>query len=82
MDVMVGSIRGMGYAIMPMIVSLIGACGLRLVWLATVYRIPEYHSIKYIYMSYPVTWTITFLAHVVCFIIVRRKLNNKIKANT
>lgn len=82
MDVMVGSIRGMGYAIMPMIVSLIGACGLRLVWLATVYRIPEYHSIKYIYMSYPVTWTITFLAHIVCFIIVRRKLNNKIKANT
>lgn len=70
MDVMVGSIRGMGYAILPMSISLVGACGLRLVWLATVYQIPKFHTTQVIYMSYPVTWTITFLVDVVCFVII------------
>ncbi|MCM1309000.1 MAG: MATE family efflux transporter [Butyrivibrio sp.] len=70
MDVMVGSIRGMGYAILPMSISLIGACGLRLVWLATVYRIPGFHTTRIIYMSYPVTWAITFLADVICFALI------------
>ncbi|MBO5325848.1 MAG: MATE family efflux transporter [Lachnospiraceae bacterium] len=73
MDVMVGSMRGMGCSIVPMIVSLLGACAFRLVWLATIFQIPEYHCIETIYMSYPVSWTLTFLAHVICFIIVRYK---------
>lgn len=74
MDVMVGSLRGLGYAIMPMIVSLIGACGLRLVWIATVFKIPEFHTIEMIYITYPVSWFLTFVAHVVCFMLVRRRL--------
>lgn len=73
MDVMVGSIRGMGYAIMPMIVSLIGACGLRLVWIATIFQIPAFHTTEVIYLSYPVTWSITFLAHVICYFIVKKR---------
>ena len=77
MDVMVGSIRGMGYAVMPMIVSLIGACGLRLIWIATVFQIPKYHVIETIYTSYPVTWTITFIAHVICYIIIQRRFRKK-----
>lgn len=77
MDVMVGSLRGLGYAIMPMIVSLIGACGLRLVWIATVFQIPKYHTIEMVYITYPITWILTFLAHVVCFAIVRSKLPRK-----
>ena len=43
MDVMVGSLRGMGCSVVPMIVSLLGACAFRLVWLATIFQIPEYH---------------------------------------
>ena len=68
MDVMVGVLRGMGYSVMPMIVSLIGACVLRLVWLATIFRIPEFHTIKMIYISYPISWIITFTVHVICFV--------------
>ncbi len=45
MDVMVGMLRGLGYSIMPMIVSLLGACGLRILWISTVFQIPEYHSL-------------------------------------
>lgn len=80
MDVMVGSIRGMGYAILPMSISLVGACGLRLVWLATVYQIPRFHTTQVIYMSYPVTWAITFLADVICFIIIWQIRKRKIAA--
>lgn len=77
MDVMVGVLRGLGYSIMPMIVSLIGACALRLVWIVTVFQIDKYHSIETIYISYPISWTITFAAHLICFMIIRKKLEKK-----
>lgn len=79
MDVMVGMMRGIGYSIMPMIVSLIGACGLRILWIATVFQIPEYHKITTVYISYPITWAATLLAHIVCWIIVWHKLKKKQK---
>lgn len=79
MDVMVGMMRGIGYSIMPMIVSLIGACGLRILWIMTVFRIPEYHSIRTVYYSYPITWGITLLAHIVCWIIVWNRLKKEKK---
>ena len=78
MDVMVGMMRGIGYSIMPMIVSLIGACGLRILWIATVFNIPKYHEIITVYISYPITWAVTFVAHIVCWMIVWNKLK---KAN-
>lgn len=77
MDVMVGSLRGLGYAVMPMIVSLIGACGLRLLWIFTFFRTEPFHTVTSLYFTYPASWFITFLAHVVCFYIVRRKLAKK-----
>lgn len=75
MDVLVGALRGIGYSIMPMIVSLIGACGLRLLWLATIFRIPEYHTQKIIYLSYPITWLITLSVHAICFAWAARKIH-------
>lgn len=79
MDVMVGIMRGIGYSIMPMIVSLVGACGLRILWIATVFQIPEYHKITTVYISYPITWAVTLIAHIVCWIIVWNKLKKKQK---
>ncbi|MGN0683738.1 MAG: hypothetical protein ACI4JY_08690, partial [Oscillospiraceae bacterium] len=75
--VMVGMLRGLGYSIMPMIVSLCGACGLRLLWIATVFQIPEYHTITTVYLSYPISWTITFLTHVICYTIIWQKIKRK-----
>ena len=77
MDVMVGSLRGIGYSIMPMIVSTIGACGLRILWLATIFQIPEFHNVQMVYYSYPVTWIVTFIAHVICFIWARRRISKR-----
>ena len=77
MDVMVGALRGIGYSIMPMIVSIVGVCVLRLIWLATVFQIPEFHKIETVYLSYPVTWLVTAIAHFICFIVVRKKLEKE-----
>ncbi len=77
MDVMVGALRGLGYSVMPMIVSLLGACAFRLVWLATIFQMDKFHTIEMVYISYPVSWVLTFTTHLICFIIIRRKLAKK-----
>lgn len=71
MDVCVGVLRGMNRAVLPMIVSIVGACGLRLLWIATVFQ--EYKTIEALYVAYPVTWTITLSVHLVCILVVRRR---------
>ncbi len=75
MDVIVGALRGMGYAIMPMLVSLTGACLFRVVWIYTVFQ--SYRTLECLYISYPISWALTFLVHLVCFLIVYRKLLKK-----
>lgn len=79
MDVMVGSLRGLGYSIVPMIVSLIGACGFRIVFLATIFKMEEFHHIETVYLTYPISWIMTFSAHVVSFIIIKKKINRKLQ---
>ncbi len=74
MDVMVGAMRGLGYSMMPMIVSLIGACALRLIWLATVFQLENFHKIEMVYITYPISWLLTFVAHIICYLVVRKKL--------
>ena len=65
MDVLVGSMRGMGYSFVPMVVSLVGACGLRILWIFTVFQ--WHRSLFVLYLSYPITWILTALAHTVCW---------------
>lgn len=77
MDVMVGMMRGLGYSAVPMIVSLIGACGLRILWLATAFQMPEFHNTFTIYASYPISWAITFIAHVICYAVIWSKVKRK-----
>ena len=75
MDVMVGSLRGLGYSIFPMIMSLLGACVLRLVWIAFVFPlnpIPEN-----VYISYPITWIVTACAHMITYLYVMHKIKKK-----
>nr|AHF25416.1 Na+ driven multidrug efflux pump [uncultured bacterium Contig11] len=71
MDVMVGQMRGIGYSVMPMIVSLTGACLLRIVWILTIFAAQPTQTILYI--SYPISWGITFAAHFACYRIVSGK---------
>lgn len=77
MDVFVGLIRGMGVSIAPMIVSIIGVCGFRLIWIATVFKMPEYHSVKTVYMSYPITWTLTLIVHIITFLVIKHRASQR-----
>ena len=77
MDVMVGMIRGIGYSVMPMIVSLMGACVFRLVWIATIFRMERFHTVQVVYASYPISWIITIIAHILCFIWAMKKVKEK-----
>lgn len=82
MDVVVGVLRGIGYSVGPMIISLLGACGLRLVWIATIFQIPRFHNISTVYLSYPITWTITLLAQLLLYAHAQKKLKEtRIYAN-
>lgn len=67
MDVVCGSVRGLGSSVVPTIVSLTGACGLRILWIYTIFA--ENRTLFFLYLSYPITWVITFSAHLVCFFI-------------
>ena len=71
MDVTCGSIRGLGPSITPTIVSLTGACGLRIVWIYTIFAMNR--SLFTLYLSYPVSWFVTFSAHLVCFCVFYRR---------
>ncbi|MCI6888088.1 MAG: MATE family efflux transporter [Lachnospiraceae bacterium] len=77
MDTMVGGLRGMGCSIVPMLVSLTGACAFRVVWIFTVFAMNR--TLQTLYLSYIVSWTITFTAHVVCYVVIRRKLVRQVK---
>ena len=70
MDVMAGVLRGLGYSVLPMVVSLLGACGLRLLWVATVFQ--SVRTPTALYASYPVSWLVTALFHIIFFLAVRR----------
>lgn len=68
MDVLVGGLRGLGYSIIPMIVSIIGVCGFRLLWIFTVFE--NNHTLKTLYISYPISWIATAAIQLICYIFV------------
>lgn len=78
MDVMVGSLRGVGYSIMPMIVSLTGACLFRVVWILTVFA--SFRTLDVLYMSYPISWGLTFATHLLCYLFIAQKKLAKLEA--
>ena len=73
MDALANSIRGIGHSVLPVIVTLIGACLFRILWLATVFQIPQFHTPLCVFISYPISWLLTWVAHIVCYSIIIRK---------
>lgn len=80
MDTLVGILRGLGSSVIPMITSIVGACGLRLLWVAFVF--PLHPTPSCLYFSYPVTWTVTGLFHFLfLMLVVRRRAFEKVKSD-
>lgn len=72
MDMIPGSMRGVGYSAVPMILSIIGTVGTRLVWIYGVF--PEHRSLYVLFMSYPVSWGLTIVMQAICLVFVRSKI--------
>ena len=82
MDVMAYAVRGIGYSLVPTIVSLCGACGFRILWVYTVFPVDAMHSLQGLSVSYPISWFLTFAVHLVVFIVLfirKRRYFNSVK---
>ena len=73
MDVMTGMLRGIGSSAAPMLITILGVCGIRIAWIYTVFQSPEYHTIESIYLSYPISWAITFAVELTMFLLLLKK---------
>ena len=73
MEVLTGILRGLGSSLTPMLISVLSVCGIRLGWIFTIFQIPQYHTPQSLYLSYPISWLVTFLAQAVALCIIYRK---------
>lgn len=73
MDVSTGGLRGMGVSLAPMIISVLGVCGIRIGWIYTIFQIPQFHTLEWLYHSYTVSWGVTFIAQTVAYFIIYNK---------
>lgn len=78
MDLFPGALRGMGHSAVPMILSVIGTVGMRVIWIFMVF--PAHRSLEVLFISYPASWIATILLQVACFLIVRKKVHRTVMA--
>ena len=76
MDLFPGALRGMGYSTVPMILSIIGTVGVRIIWIYGLF--PSHRSLTFLFLSYPVSWIATIIMQVICFWFVRKKIHRKV----
>ena len=77
LDVSTGALRGYGQSLAPMIISVLGICGIRVLWVYTVFRLPAFHSPEWLYLSYPISWVVTLVVQMIFFLRIRRKFLQK-----
>ena len=73
MDVSTGALRGLGSSFTPMLICILGVCGIRIVWIFTIFQLPQFHTPEGLYITYPISWFVTFAAETVAFIILYKK---------
>lgn len=74
MDLFPGALRGMGYSAIPMLLSIIGTVGTRIVWIFMIF--PRHRSLDVLFISYPASWLITIILQVICYFFVRKRIHN------
>jgi len=70
MDLFPGALRGMGYSAVPMVLSIIGTVGMRVLWIFVFF--PQHRSLYFLFISYPASWIATIVMQVVCYYFVRK----------
>lgn len=78
MNSFLGSIRGLGYSFVSMMISISCVCALRILWIYTLFMIEPFHSLEGLYAAYPVTWAISAAANLVALILIYRHISKKL----
>ena len=73
MDVCTGALRGIGASVAPMVICVLGVCGIRIGWIYTIFQVPQFHTPQSLYISYPISWALTFLVQLAVFLWLYRK---------
>lgn len=74
MDVTTGALRGLGASFTPMLICVLGVCGLRIGWIYTIFQVPSFHTPQCLYSSYAISWAVTFLCELVALLSVFKKM--------
>lgn len=77
MDVMTGTLRGLGASIGPMIITVLGVCGFRVAWIFLIFSREQFHSLPVLYISYPISWVVTFIAELITFFVIYNRIKNQ-----
>ena len=77
MEVSTGALRGMGVSLSTMVISLLGACGFRILWIYTIFQTPQFHTGAGLFVSYPISWLLTFATQFILFLFVYYKRTKK-----
>ena len=80
MDLFPGALRGMGHSAVPMLLSIIGTVGTRILWIFLVF--PKHRSLDILFISYPASWLITIILQVICYLFVRKRVHTALKSRT
>ncbi len=78
MEIFVGGLRGLGSSFIPMLVSIFGVCGIRIVWIYTVFA--HFHTLQTLYISYPISWCVTAAIQLACYIMYKKRILKNINS--
>ena len=76
-DVVTGALRGIGASFVSMILTVLGICGIRVLWIYTVFQIPRFHSQTMLYISYPLSWIVTLVIQLTAFAVIFRRMQRR-----
>lgn len=74
MDIFAYSLRAMGYSMLPTVISTLGVCGFRLLWIFVIFPIDFFHNLTWLCISYPISWALTGLIHAIFFAVLFKRL--------
>lgn len=80
MDLFPGAMRGMGHSMVPMILSIVGTVGVRIIWIFWIF--PQHRSLDILFISYPASWIITIVMQVICYYFVRKRVHGWLGGQT
>ncbi len=79
MEVVAGALKGMGATMHTMLISVIGACAFRIIWIFTIFSTDKYHTLNILFFSYPISWTITAIANIIAYYLILKRVTKRLK---